>query len=167
MYLPAAFLGVLSAIRTQNALPQREPGYVKYLKYLMWLILFVVLLWSRIPLTDESFAYNHRNMYWTFYSIAAAVFCLLITRIAIGYVGQTLAFLGRHSGNIFLVHMLFVYNIPQVIYATKTIFFSWLTLLLLSLLASLLIEKIKKLIHYNQVIQWMKSGMKRKNLMVE
>ena len=67
-------------------------------------------------------------------------------------VSRSLAFMGKHSFNIFLFHTFFhYYYFTDLIYWSSNPLLVWLTLLSVSILVSLLIEKIKLLIKFSKL----------------
>lgn len=68
-------------------------------------------------------------------------------------VEKVLSFLGKHSGNIFMTHALIYTFYPNVVYYTKNVILSWLTLLSISLCLSIVLEKLKELTKYNCLIK--------------
>ena len=71
-------------------------------------------------------------------------------------ISRALIFLGKHSGNIFLVHTFFYVYAPQYVYFSKSVLLSVLTLLLYSLVLSIVIEWLKRKLKYTQFFSWLK-----------
>ena len=65
---------------------------------------------------------------------------------------KPLSYIGKHSGNIYLVHFAVYRYLPQIVFCTKTVLGSVLILLGLCLLVSMILEALKKLLHYDQVM---------------
>lgn len=95
---------------------------------------------------------------WQINSLLSSMAAFLICYVTCAFLknkvlSNILFFLGRHSGNIFLCHSFLIIYFPKWIYWSKHAVFSFLTLLLLSVMFSLLFEHSKKLIHYNEYMQ--------------
>lgn len=68
------------------------------------------------------------------------------------YVKRFFVILGKHSMNIFLFHtFIFLYWFKDEIYYTRNPFLIFFTLLILCLAVSILIEKLKALIHFGKL----------------
>ena len=96
------------------------------------------------------------GQFWDFkYDLFVAVYVVLIylTAAKIAGLKQVLAFLGKHSANIFMIHT-FVRDVymRQFIYSRGHFLAIIVTLLLISLLLSFALEVIKKLIHYEKFV---------------
>lgn len=69
-----------------------------------------------------------------------------------------LAFLGKHSFNIFLFHtFILTYYFPYFIYSMPHPILQYLALLISCVLVSLLIEKIKQIIRFNDLSRWIEN----------
>lgn len=95
---------------------------------------------------------------WQLGSLINAVVSLLICWFTCCYIkrdgrfGNALKFLGEHSGNIFLIHTVYITRYSQVIYWSKNPAISFCTLLVISILSSIFCEYIKKKIQYSNWI---------------
>lgn len=98
------------------------------------------------------------DVLWTLMNLALALifiyFCYeFLTDIKM--IRNVLEFLGKHSMNIFLIHtMIFSYYFKNQIFSLKYAVFLILTVLILSLMASMAVECLKKKLMYNNVINW-------------
>ncbi|MRM91348.1 hypothetical protein EAI28_23850 [Faecalicatena contorta] len=95
---------------------------------------------------------------WKVRSILSSLAVLCICWMSYKYltnkiVEKVLSFLGKHSGNIFMTHALIYTFYPNVVYYTKNVILSWLTLLSISLCLSIVLEKLKELTKYNCLIK--------------
>lgn len=142
-YLPAVILGILCV---HNSHDWEKLLSKKIRAGIIAGVLFVMLLVVRYYLSLETFPYNSRHLQWFLAGFAALAFSICISRLFSGKSAVILTFFGKHSGNMFLIHVLFIHNVPQMIFKTKIVLFSWCTLFLISLLFSILIEKIKMLL---------------------
>lgn len=72
-------------------------------------------------------------------------------------VNQVLAFIGKHSMNIFLTHNFFrVFWCPDFIYGFRSAWLIPLALLVVSLVFSILVELFKKLIRFENFVTWLR-----------
>ena len=62
-------------------------------------------------------------------------------------VEKVLCFLGRHSGNVFLVHSLFYYYYIKYVYWSHNVFVTWLTLMAAGILVSYVLGWIRRMLH--------------------
>lgn len=94
---------------------------------------------------------------WQVNSAVSGIAAFLIVIVVSKYLqGKMLIegvrFLGKHSGNIFMIHAFFYTYLKEVLYWSHNALISYLTLVCLSLATSICIEGIKKLVHYNESI---------------
>lgn len=76
----------------------------------------------------------------------------------IKYINIILEFIGVHSANIFMMHTFFYsYYFKDIIYAPYYTFLILLNLIITSILASVGIEKLKKVLSYEKFIKWLLS----------
>jgi len=61
-------------------------------------------------------------------------------------------FLGKHSGNMFMIHGIIYAFFPSLVFFSHNVVLSVVTLLMVSLLVSIIIELLKKILHYDSVI---------------
>lgn len=91
-------------------------------------------------------------------SISALLVCYLISKYCRNkYIEQLLSFLGKHSANIFMLHTFLYTYIPKCVYWSENAFISYCSLLILSILVSMILETIKKILHYNEGIKKLES----------
>lgn len=113
-------------------------------------IISLILIYINYKLTGIDI-WNIRGL---IYSITVLVLCVLISKYyKFRWLTPILTFLGIHSGNIFMVHVFFYTYMPRLVYWSKNAFVSYCCLLLLSVITSIFIETIKKVIHYNIFVQ--------------
>lgn len=159
-YIPAVAMGVVLA---QQGLAREETNADRKRELLLAfgsLAACVVTLWVRTIITQEGFPYNVSRIPWFLSSFAAVCFVFFAKQIAgNGRLARALRFLGKHSGNMFLIHAFFYYYIPDCVYFSGSIPISFLTLFAESLAASLLIERIKIWVRYPQFVGWLKRRM--------
>lgn len=87
--------------------------------------------------------------------IAVLALCILVHKyITNSIIERILMFLGKHSGNIFMIHWFIYGYYPDIIYYSKNVIISWLCLLVISVIVSILIEKLKELVRYNKLIKF-------------
>lgn len=100
-----------------------------------------------------------------FSGISAIALCLFVMRYTqVPVVKQVLSFLGKHSGNIFMIHSLILSYYPKIIFVSRSILISFLTLLVISLMCSIVIELIKKVLHYDTFITKISQTFLRKTM---
>ncbi len=108
----------------------------------------IYILWHRLPYKTT----------WEYHFAIAPMFVIVFCQkfiVRIPVVSKVLAFIGKHSMNVFLLHTFLRYNlIPEVIYGAKYALLVIPFLLVLSLAISVLIEFFKKLIKYDKFIDF-------------
>lgn len=125
------------------------------------LVLFVTLallaIKYKIRLVDEW-------MFGSFIGGIASFFMVVMVCVLFRakWVEQVLMFLGKHSANIFMMHMFFYVQCKQLIFWTKNPIACYFTLLGICLLLSIVMEFVKKKIHYDTLFEKMTTAMNKK-----
>lgn len=118
------------------------------IQFVLWTVLLTASLyiWIRIQ----------KSKFWEYHYALQPLISIFYCRkyiIRIPVINKILEFLGRHSMNIFLVHTFFRYVFfSEFIYGFKYFWLIVLVLLGVSLCVSILIELLKKVIHYDELI---------------
>ncbi|MBR3720039.1 MAG: acyltransferase family protein [Firmicutes bacterium] len=140
MYLFTAAMGVCAA---GGGWPERAASGWK-VPALQW-IWYIVLLAIAAPLRQNYIVQE------SYLPLADALIALLLVNFAGGLLHripglrQVLGFLGRHSMNMYLIHTFFYLLVwREVIYYFHPWYVTWLVLILVSLLYSVMLELIKK-----------------------
>lgn len=94
---------------------------------------------------------------WQINSFISGLAAFLIVIIVSKYLqGKILVgwlnFLGKHSGNMFMIHAFFYLYLKEILYWSHNTVISYFTLVLLSVISSIGIEFIKKLLQYDERI---------------
>ena len=101
----------------------------------------------------------YRPLFWEFhYTIAPVIFIIYLRRyvVRLGYLGKALQYFGKHSMNIYLIHMVIqLVLFPEWIYSFSSIWVIPIVLFAVSLAASIAIEAVKKLVRYDKLIDWL------------
>ena len=154
MYAMATLFGVLCV---QYEFFEKIKPIKAYKEALRWIsVLGVVILgiYLRFVVSAEDFQYKSYNIHWLSQSVSAVGVALLVFllkgKLKKIQIGKAFAFLGTHSGNIFLVHMIYVKYLGKYIFITKNVILTTAILLGVSLLTSIGIEWLKKVLKYNQ-----------------
>lgn len=82
------------------------------------------------------------------------IVCLNETILNLSLWQKILVFLGKHSMNMYLVHMIFLTYYKPFLFNNRHFMFSWCGLMALSLGVSLIFEWLKKIIRWNKVISF-------------
>lgn len=122
-------------------------------------------LWSRIgkallSLPALFLAYKLYRMlpfeqYWEIkYGVVPmiVIVCLNETVLNISVFSKILGFLGKHSMNMYLIHMLFITYFKTLLFDNRHFLVSWCMLMLLSLGTSIVFEWVKKLVQWNRIV---------------
>lgn len=91
---------------------------------------------------------------WNIGGFVAGIATFLIVILISKYfsskrINSVLCILGKYSGNMFMIHAFLYDNFKRLIFWSKNATFCYLTLVIVSLLISILLEMIKKIIGYN------------------
>ena len=147
-YFLVIMLGVLCAQNKflDNAMAKQRTKTIKYT-----LLFFIVLLSiAKYIITDVDT--------WQFGSLLNSIVALLICWFICcyiktdGVVGKALEFMGIHSGNMYLFHAFLYSRWPNLVYWSKNTVLSYLTLLILSILISMVFEYVKEKIKYDYYV---------------
>lgn len=124
-----------------------------YLLTLIFTLLFIILFASR-PFTGRFWFVDDALM--------CGLFVLIITRIKLSvYVTNTLEFLGKHSFNIFLFHtFIYYYWFSDFIYASRNPVIIFFLLLVITVIVSVGIEYLKKIIGFYKIQTWILTRLK-------
>lgn len=142
-YLLPFILGlVFAAYRNEILFPAITPPY-KWMSIFILLAILLVVFLERIKAGDKI-------LYDSFIVLILIVeYKLLYIPL---YIKRFFVFLGKHSMNIFLFHtFIFLYWFKDVIYFTRNPFLIFISLLLPCMVVSILIEKLKALIHFGKL----------------
>lgn len=80
------------------------------------------------------------------------IVCLNETVLYAKWIRNVLSFFGKHSMNMYLVHMMFITYMKEILFADQYFLFSWIALVLLSLATSIVLEWVKKVIGWSNII---------------
>lgn len=139
--------------------PFKKNGLTKVSEFILIaaLVLGSALFADRIP----------KNKFWELHFFIVPLFAIVfITRYVskVPIVNKVLAFLGKHSMNMFLVHSFIRVNyFYDFTYSFKYAFVIAVVLILFSLAVSIVIELIKKLIRYDKFINFLLRKMNESN----
>lgn len=149
IYLLVTLLGVICAQKNVfDKIKFEEKNILVYvLKGTILSLVLAIFCYVRTKIVDMD-VWNIGSLINAFVALGVCIFSFKYIRIK--KVEKILMFLGQHSGNIFLCHAFFYVYYERYIYYTKNVFFSWLTLMLISVFVSMLIEYVKKVIKYNE-----------------
>lgn len=89
-----------------------------------------------------------------FSSFAVLALCIIIGKWGqFKLIKKYLFFLGKHSGNMFMLHTFIYIYMPKLIFKSGYAIIDYFSLVILSIIASILIEFLKKILHYDILIQ--------------
>ena len=98
----------------------------------------------------------YRPFFWEYhYTVAPVLFIIYLRRYVLRapYVDKVLRFFGKHSMNIFLTHMVFQLTlVPEWVYSFRSMWLIPAVLFAVSLVLSIAIEALKKLVRYDRLI---------------
>lgn len=109
-------------------------------------LLIIAKLRSNIPFLESV------EIDWLFGGLI--ILCVFEICTCFKIINNMLGFLGKHLFNIFLFHtFIYLYYWKNIVYFFKNPFFIFLTLLFISILISFVLEKIKKLLFFYNLIE--------------
>lgn len=151
-YLLVIVLGVLCAQNNFFDKVKRKPNHLigKVMELCVLVGAIFVCLYLRLVL-EEFDVWKVRSI---LSSLAVLCICWLTYKYLTNKVIETiLSFLGKHSGNIFMTHAILYTYYPNIVYYSKNVILSWLTILIISLCISIILEKLKDLTKYNNIMK--------------
>ena len=150
-YLLVAVLGVLCAQYNFFEKRSKKSKY-KILNFLEAIALcfgFLIFAYLRIKYSTV----DTTKVTTAFCRFSVLCICVLVYKyLKNPIIEKIFMFLGRHSGNIFMTHSFIYAYYPQIIYWSRNVIISVLMLILLSCFLSIIIEKAKAIIGYNEWI---------------
>lgn len=115
-----------------------------------WLLIFGYKLYQKTPW----------NTFWDYhfglFPVLVILFCVEFV-VTIPGLGAALRFLGRHSMNIFLIHGTLRKYCRDIVFMRGHFIVCFLTLLLLSLAVSMLVEALKKVVKCEKYVDWLEA----------
>ena len=110
----------------------------------------IVCIWIQVEYSStDTWKYTK-----VFIAIAAVLLILIIYKyFRFSWLERILAFLGKHSGNMFMTHSFFYMYYIRYVYWSHNVLLTWLTLVVASLIVSLLIESIKALMRKSSLFR--------------
>jgi len=152
-YLPVVVLGVLFAeYETFEKLKAKR----SVIKGVINAVVILLLLWLKLFVSGLGDAIEPRNLMGLVTSLAAVAICIFAFLYIGGWLKKVLVFLGKHAGNIFIIHAFIKTYYREEVCFTGNVIVSWFLLLIISLVISIIIEFLKKVTHYNQGIMYVK-----------
>ena len=132
-----------------NRFSKKPKGILSILEAVGLLFAFYLFADWKVTIAASEFS----SIAMIFSALSVVALCLFVQKyVTISWLEKPLAFIGKHSGNIYLVHLAVYRFYPKVVFCTKTVLGSLAVLLGVSLLISLALEALKKLLHYDQFI---------------
>lgn len=161
-YFLVIILAVLCAKKQVfNRILQKSTSKSKnLLEFIVAFGMIILLLYFKLKFTDM----DKWQLNSVISSIAAFLICYVGSKYCTGkFITFILKFLGKHSGNIFMFHASVYTFWPQLVYWSKNAIISYLTLLIISILFSIVIEYIKKVIHYNELFSHISTALSERS----
>lgn len=150
IYLPIFTIGMFAAMYSNKITSsiQRVPQWCVWVVALCCLLIPMVTL----PLLDDgAIYYRGIKLYWLF-TIGLTMMIVLTRRVG-NKISQSIAYLGRHSSNIYFMHtLIFFYWFPKYFYALHNPLIIFCSLLIICVIISISIEKLKEVSCYNQLV---------------
>ncbi len=117
--------------------------------FILGLIVTLFLVWLSFEIVLYSGPAD--SVVWCAGALIAFISMMYLSRIPV--LARALQYIGKHSGNIFLVHtFIYMYFYEEFIYSFRWAGAIWGVLLLCSLAVSILLELLKKLLRYDVLV---------------
>lgn len=95
-------------------------------------------------------------------AFSVVALCLFVQKYVSGsLLEKPIAYIGKHSGNIYLIHVAMYVYWPNIVFGTKTVLGSLGILLLMCLIVSVVLESLKKLLHYDDIVNELSTNILR------
>lgn len=164
-YIPVMIVGVVFADR--NWMVKIRQWKIKensILSHGIKFILEIFLIYGLFKGRNSEYNYQLIAIWDSFLPVVILLFSYEFVAVIPGF-RTVLKFIGKHSMNIFLTHNFFrVFWCPDFIYHFRSAWLISLALLGVSLVFSIMIELLKKLIHFNQGIECIRKKVESKIL---
>lgn len=151
-YLLAIICGsVFATENTLNRLSSKTCNIPTRVLYCLALIMIsVVSLYLKHKTLSEN---DIRGLRFVYETTGAVSICLLFgIYIQAPILNKVLKFLGQYSGSVYLLHLIFYGYLSKIVYISRYPLVVWMVLIAESYLAAFLLDKFKRLIHYDK---WM------------
>lgn len=126
----------------------------EHLQNIIELFIEILILISCIIFTYKLSGIDIWHLSGLFSSFAVLALCIIIGKWGqFKLIKKIFIFLGKHSGNMFMVHTFIYIYIPKLIFKSGYAIINYFSLVILSIIASILIEFLKKILHYDILIQ--------------
>lgn len=149
-YLYAVLLAILCVKYNLFSYPGTKKCKIFSLAEALCLLLaFLACAHWKVTLSQTDF----HGIATLFSGLSVVALCRFVQKhLTFSWLEKFLVTIGKHSGNIYLTHNIVYSRIPDLVFCTKTVAGSTAILLVISLLISITLEFLKKILHYNQMI---------------
>lgn len=150
VYLYAILLAILFVkYDLFERLGKKPKGVLQIMEALGLLLAFWLFARLKVSLTGTAFS----DFAPMSSALSVVALCLLVKKyLTASWLEKVLSFIGKHSGNIYLIHVALYVNLPELIFSTKTVFGSVMILLGVCLFISIILESLKKLLRYDKLV---------------
>lgn len=150
IYLPIFVVGMAWAMYADTITKWGQwcPRWLLYVAMIIGLLVPTIIL----PMMDDGAVYSKGIRQYGILTIALTMLIVLLKN-TLTSLGRCLAFLGKHSSNIYWMHtLIFFYWFPKYFYALHNPILIFITLMGICLLLSIGIEWAKEKSHYNNLV---------------
>lgn len=145
----------------EKILSKRVRGTAKVYKGILLAVITVVLLVFKYKFTSYDL--------WQFNSFLSAIITALICILSCKYIKfkpleALFIHLGIHSGNMFMFHAVLYTYYPKIVFWSGNAVLSYLTLLVLAVVFSVIVEFVKNKMHYNDLFKKLTEKLQNLNI---
>lgn len=149
-YISAVFAGIIFAQKNVwYKLKTQLPSFKSFIRFIVLLMCAIIFPIIRNSSLQDILMYKQVLMTGT----AIAVCWIACCYCSLSWLSKLMIFIGKHSGNMYLLHLLVLYHMKGIIYYSKNIVVSFMSCVIISLLFSVALSFILKRIGYYSLIK--------------
>jgi len=153
-YYSASFYAVLFAIlcvsnNWYGMMKKRDTSIIRFVEAVALFTAFLLFAHWKVSLSYSAF----KGVATIASALSVVSLCIFVQKyITISWIERLLVFIGKHSGNIYLIHAFVYSRLSQIVFFTKSVLGSVIILLGICVMISILCEKVKKCLQYDKIM---------------
>ena len=147
------FVSILGCLFAYNNIFERFKCKHKIFDFSMLILLFILVMWFKHIASHTLFDY--RQLQFVGFGVAALIICIIVSLFSNCVLFKPLEMLGKYSGNIFYIHIFFIRS-HIVVNRIHNVFLLLILSLSICFVLSYIIELLKKVSHFNELVHYCK-----------